>query len=125
MQAKTRISISLDRDHAERIREHAERAGTDVSAYLVNAATRQMAEAEAAEAQFARIDAMIAAAEAEAEAAELPPLRRSPTASSRRRSGGKWRRRWGSSTAMMARSRVRATACLAAVDAHDVHVVQI
>ncbi|MDH6130473.1 ribbon-helix-helix protein, CopG family [Kitasatospora sp. GP82] len=71
--AKTRISISLDRDHAERIREHAERAGMDVSAYLVNAATRQMAEAEAAEAQFARIDAMIAAAEAEA--AELPPLR--------------------------------------------------
>ncbi|MEU6231449.1 ribbon-helix-helix protein, CopG family [Kitasatospora sp. NPDC047058] len=70
--AKTRISISLDRDHAERIREHAERAGLDVSAYLVNAATRQMAEVEAAEAQFARIDAVIAAAEAEA--AELPPL---------------------------------------------------
>ncbi|ROR42897.1 ribbon-helix-helix protein, CopG family [Kitasatospora cineracea] len=70
--AKTRISISLDSDHAERIREHAERAGLDVSAYLVNAATRQMAEAEAAEAQFARIDAVIAAAEAEA--AELPPL---------------------------------------------------
>jgi hypothetical protein len=70
--ARTRISISLDRDHAERIREHAERAGMDVSAYLVNAATRQMAEVEAAEAQFARIDAMIAAAEAEA--AELPPL---------------------------------------------------
>lgn len=70
--AKTRISISLDRDHAERIREHAERAGMDVSAYLVNAATRQMAEVEVAEAQFARIDAVIAAAEAEA--AELPPL---------------------------------------------------
>ncbi|MBT2445619.1 ribbon-helix-helix protein, CopG family [Streptomyces sp. ISL-43] len=70
--AKTRISISLDRDHAERIRAHAERAGMDVSAYLVNAATRQMAEVEAAEAQFARIDAVIAAAEAEA--ASLPTL---------------------------------------------------
>jgi uncharacterized protein (DUF1778 family) len=44
---ETRISISLDPDHAERIRAHAERAGMDVSAYLVNAATRQMAEAEA------------------------------------------------------------------------------
>lgn len=69
---KTRISISLDSDHAERIRSHAERAGMDVSAYLTNAATRQMAEAEAAEAQFARLDAVIAAAEAEA--AALPPL---------------------------------------------------
>lgn len=69
---KTRISISLDSEHAERIRTHAERAGMDVSAYLVNAATRQMAEAEAAEAQFARLDAVIAAAEAEA--AVLAPL---------------------------------------------------
>ena len=39
----------------------------DVSAYLVNAATRQMAETDAADAQFAHIDAMIAAAESEAE----------------------------------------------------------
>ncbi|QDY77710.1 hypothetical protein FQU76_15660 [Streptomyces qinzhouensis] len=58
--AKTRISISLDSAHAERIRAHAERAGMDVSAYLVNAATRQMAEVEAAEAQFARLDAVVA-----------------------------------------------------------------
>ncbi|WP_457031326.1 hypothetical protein [Kitasatospora sp. P5_F3] len=70
--ARTRISITLDRDHAERIRAHAERAGMDVSAYLINAATRQMAETEAAEAHFAPIDAVIGAAEAEA--AELPPL---------------------------------------------------
>ncbi|MFD9293228.1 hypothetical protein ACFWBV_34240 [Streptomyces sp. NPDC060030] len=69
---KTRISISLDSEHAERIRTHAERAGMDVSAYLVNAATRQMAEVEAAEAQFARLDEVIAAAQAEA--AGLPPL---------------------------------------------------
>ncbi|MDH6118574.1 diphthamide synthase (EF-2-diphthine--ammonia ligase) [Kitasatospora sp. GAS204A] len=69
---KTRISISLDSDQAERIRAHAERAGMDVSAYLANAATQQMAEAEAAEAQFAQIDAAIVAAEAAA--ADLPPL---------------------------------------------------
>jgi hypothetical protein len=70
--AKTRISISLDQDLAERIRAHAEKAGMDVSAYLVNAATQQMAEAEAIEAQFTQVDAMIAAAEAEA--ASLAPL---------------------------------------------------
>ncbi|MFB9370371.1 plasmid mobilization protein [Kitasatospora albolonga] len=70
--AKTRISISLDEEHAERIRQHAERAGMDVSAYLVNAATRQMAEVEAAEAQFAHIDSAIAAASAAADS--LPPL---------------------------------------------------
>jgi hypothetical protein len=70
--AKTRISISLDAEHAERIRAHADRAGMDVSAYLVNAATRQMAETDALEAQFASIDAVIAAAEAEA--AALPAL---------------------------------------------------
>ena len=44
----------------------------DVSTYLVNAATRQMAEAEAIEAQFARIDEVIA--EAHAEAASMPAL---------------------------------------------------
>jgi hypothetical protein len=70
--AKTRISISLDAEHAELIRAHADRAGMDVSAYLVNAATRQMAETDALEAQFASIDAVIAAAEAEA--AALPAL---------------------------------------------------
>jgi hypothetical protein len=70
---KTRISISLDSEHAARIRAHAERAGMDVSAYLVNAATRQMAETEAIEAQFTHVDAMIAAAEAEAAALAPPP----------------------------------------------------
>ncbi len=38
----------------------------DVSAYLVNAAIRQMAEVEAAEAQFAGLDALIADAEGRA-----------------------------------------------------------
>lgn len=66
--AKTRISISLEEEQADRIRQHAERAGMDVSAYLVHAATRQMAETEAIEEQFSEVDALIAAAEAEAEA---------------------------------------------------------
>lgn len=61
--AKTRISISLEQDQAERIRQHAERAGMDVSAYLVHAATRQMAESDAIEAQFAEVDALIDRAE--------------------------------------------------------------
>ncbi|GGZ58385.1 plasmid mobilization protein [Streptomyces subrutilus] len=64
--AKTRISISLEQQQAERIRQHAERAGLDVSAYLMHAATRQMAETETIEAQFAGVDALIAATEAEA-----------------------------------------------------------
>ncbi|MCP3765742.1 MULTISPECIES: hypothetical protein [Streptomyces] len=61
--AKTRISISLERGQAERIKQHAERAGMDVSAYLVHAATRQMAESDAIEEQFAEVDALIARAE--------------------------------------------------------------
>jgi hypothetical protein len=69
--AKTRISISLDPAHAARIREHAERAGMDLSAYLVNAATQQMAQADEIEAQFTQVDAMIA--QAEVEAATLDP----------------------------------------------------
>ncbi|WP_017623669.1 plasmid mobilization protein [Nocardiopsis chromatogenes] len=61
--SKVRISVSLEADQAERIRAHAERAGMDISAYMVNAATRQMAETAAAEAGFAAIDALIAGAE--------------------------------------------------------------
>ncbi|MER7763552.1 hypothetical protein [Streptomyces sp. NPDC097619] len=60
---RTRISISLEQTQAERIKRHAERAGLDVSAYLVHAATRQMAETEAIEEQFAGVDALIDAAE--------------------------------------------------------------
>ncbi|CAM3706632.1 hypothetical protein GCM10009799_27480 [Nocardiopsis rhodophaea] len=66
--AKVRISISLEPDEAERVRVHAERAGMDVSSYLVNAAVRQMAEVEAAEAEFVGVDALIADAEKRAEA---------------------------------------------------------
>ncbi|MCY9786007.1 hypothetical protein KIK06_19130 [Nocardiopsis sp. EMB25] len=65
--AKVRISISLDPDEADRVRSHADRAGMDVSSYLVNAAIRQMAEVEAAEAEFAAVDALIADAEGRAE----------------------------------------------------------
>ncbi|MFD6935150.1 hypothetical protein ACFWAP_03205 [Streptomyces goshikiensis] len=72
--AKTRISISLEEQQADRIRRHAERAGLDVSAYLVHAATRQMAETEAIEDQFAGVDAIIAAAEAEAAGVPLEPV---------------------------------------------------
>ncbi|MFD4757856.1 hypothetical protein ACFWOJ_02845 [Streptomyces sp. NPDC058439] len=68
--AKARITISLEQDQAERIRRHAERAGMDVSAYLVHAATRQMAESDAIEEQFAEVDALIARAERSAD--ELP-----------------------------------------------------
>ncbi|MCZ7415961.1 hypothetical protein [Streptomyces sp. WMMC897] len=77
---RTRISISLESEQAERIRTHADRAGMDVSAYLVHAATRQMAETEAIEGQFADVDALIATAEADAGAlspeaeAPLPEL---------------------------------------------------
>ncbi|MCF1593869.1 plasmid mobilization protein [Streptomyces muensis] len=69
--AKARISISLEQDQAERIRQHAERAGMDVSAYMVHAATRQMAESDAIEEQFVEVDALIAQAERAADA--LPP----------------------------------------------------
>ncbi|MDX3457315.1 hypothetical protein PV396_36075 [Streptomyces sp. ME02-8801-2C] len=68
---RTRISISLEQEQADRIRRHAERAGLDVSAYVVHAATRQMAETEAIEEQFSGVDALIAEAEAKAESATL------------------------------------------------------
>lgn len=57
--SKVRIRLSLDPEQAERIKAHAERAGMDVSAYFVNAATRQMAETEAIEDKFQEIDALI------------------------------------------------------------------
>ncbi|MFF4111992.1 hypothetical protein ACFY0P_00705 [Streptomyces sp. NPDC001714] len=57
---KVRISIRLDLEQAERIRQHASRAGMDISAYLVRSATRQMAETEAVEEQFSGVDALIA-----------------------------------------------------------------
>ncbi len=49
--AKVRIRVSLDPDEAERVRFHAERAGMDLSSYLLNAAICQMADAEGRVAQ--------------------------------------------------------------------------
>ncbi|GGZ92363.1 plasmid mobilization protein [Streptomyces bluensis] len=64
--AQVRISISREKAQAERIRQNAERAGMDVSAYLVHAATRQVVDSDAIEEQFAGVDALIARAEEEA-----------------------------------------------------------
>ncbi|WP_327695401.1 hypothetical protein [Streptomyces sp. NBC_00459] len=75
---RTRISISLEQEQADRIRRHAERAGLDISAYLVHAATRQMAETEAIEEQFSGVDAVIARAEAEAAALPSEPGEAAP-----------------------------------------------
>lgn len=75
---RTRISISLEQEQADCIRRHAERAGLDISAYLVHAATRQMAETEAIEEQFSGIDAVIARAEAEAAALPAEPGETAP-----------------------------------------------
>ncbi|GAA1911381.1 hypothetical protein GCM10009716_21750 [Streptomyces sodiiphilus] len=60
--ARTRIRISVEQAQAERIRQHAERAGMDVPAYLLHAATRRMTETDATERQFAEVDALIPAA---------------------------------------------------------------
>jgi hypothetical protein len=65
--AKTRLSISLDEDQAERIRAYAERAGMDISNYLVSAAVHQMSILDQADAQFAHIDALAARAANEPE----------------------------------------------------------
>ena len=67
--AKTRLSISLDEEQAERIRAYAERAGMDISSYLVSAAVHQMNLLDQAEAQFAHLDALMALAATEHETA--------------------------------------------------------
>ncbi|WP_331452409.1 plasmid mobilization protein [Streptomyces sp. SS162] len=72
---RARITISLEQEQADRIRRHAERAGMDVSAYLVHAATRQMAESDAIEEQFAEVDALITRAERAAEELSAEPGR--------------------------------------------------
>jgi uncharacterized protein (DUF1778 family) len=70
---KTRISISLEPDQAERIKTAAAEGGQDVSAFLVSAALSEAARRARIAAAFADIDATIAAAEAEAETLEWPP----------------------------------------------------
>jgi hypothetical protein len=65
--AKTRISISLDPDQAERIKLAAAEGGQDVSAFMVSSALTEAARRERLAAAFSDVDAAIAAAEAEAE----------------------------------------------------------
>ncbi|MFE4047816.1 hypothetical protein [Streptomyces sp. YIM B13518] len=77
--ARTKISISLERDRAERIRQHAERAGMDVAAFLVHAATRQTAENDAVGEQFAGVDALIARAERAADGLPAEPTAEAAT----------------------------------------------
>ena len=68
--AKTRLSISLDEEQAERIRAYAERAGHGSSpSFLVSGAVHQMSTLDQAEAQFAHLDALTAQAAAEPDVA--------------------------------------------------------
>jgi len=71
--AKARLSISLDEEQAERIRAYAERAGMDISSYLVSAAVHQMSILDQAEAQFAHLDALTAQAAIEPETTTPTP----------------------------------------------------
>ena len=64
---KTRPSISLDPEQAERIEAYAKRAGMDISSYLASAAVHQMSLLDQAEAQFAHVDALTALAAIEPE----------------------------------------------------------
>lgn len=79
--AKTRISISLDPEDAERIRAVAAEHGLDVSAFLVMAGRKEAARLARIAESFADIDAAIVQAEAEADT--LPGR---PTVTSMRRS---------------------------------------
>jgi uncharacterized protein (DUF1778 family) len=55
--AKTRLTISLDRELADRIRAYAERAGMDVSSFVLSGAVQQMSIADRAETQHAQLNA--------------------------------------------------------------------
>jgi predicted transcriptional regulator len=76
--AKTRLSISLDPEDAERIRDAARRTGLDVSRYIVRAAIEAVHRDEWNQRHhnevFADIDAEIAEAERLADEMPLPPL---------------------------------------------------
>jgi hypothetical protein len=76
--AKTRMSISLDPEDAERIREAARNAGMDVSSFVVRevrgALQRDQWAARKSNPVFAELDAEIAEAERIAEEEPLPPL---------------------------------------------------
>lgn len=69
-----RFTISTDPEIHSAIKAHADAAGIDVSAYVIAAATAQMAADDAAAAAFAPLDAENAAGEQTADVAkpELP-----------------------------------------------------
>ncbi|MEU8527264.1 MULTISPECIES: hypothetical protein [Streptomyces] len=70
--AKTHISISLDPEDAELIRNVAKENGLGVSAFLALAGRKEAARLERVAAAFADLDNAIAAAEAEAEVMPWP-----------------------------------------------------
>ncbi|WP_418958952.1 hypothetical protein [Streptomyces tritici] len=70
--AKTHISISLDPEDAELIRNVAKENGLGVSAFLALAGRKEAARLERVAAAFSDLDAAIAAAEAEAEVMPWP-----------------------------------------------------
>jgi hypothetical protein len=63
MASKDRFSISMDPQLREALRQHAETAGLDVSAYISCAVARQIEEDNRIAARFATIDAENTAAE--------------------------------------------------------------
>jgi hypothetical protein len=70
---KTRFSISVDAEHAERIKAAAARAGQDVSAYMSRAALEAAAHDERIRDIFADVDARIELTEGAAVSERTPP----------------------------------------------------
>jgi hypothetical protein len=70
----TRFTISTDPEVQAAIRVHADAAGLDVSAYMVAAATAQMAADDAASAVFAPLDADQAAATTQSADLAMPDM---------------------------------------------------
>lgn len=71
--AKVRFSISVDAEHAQRIKAAAARAGQDVSAYVSRAALERADHDDRVADIFADIDAQIAAVETAAASESAPP----------------------------------------------------
>lgn len=82
---KTRFSISVDTEHAERIKAAAAHAGQDVSAYMSRAALEAAAHDERVRDIFADIDARIDVAENAAVGERTPPPPTDATLSSTER----------------------------------------
>ena len=76
--AKARLSVSLDEEHAARIRATAVRLGEDVSAFMDKAAMDAVRREERKLDVFAEIDAEIAVCEAGARQAPPPSVPTAP-----------------------------------------------